>query len=617
MDDKSIIFSLRLDYYRAVRCWKCYNLKPSLNICNSLSRRLTSLISTNESNSPAQELVQLKHLIWFLKLKCLADDYYVNESLLLNETDIDSNDEQVRIFSGMSTAQVHTQGSLVEATQVVGHSKLTSTRSKIVTRHRTGVITGRISNLASRQGSSRTISSYRPLTTSLTATQTAFSRTTRPLLKFSTCYLLSKLVFEYLYNAQVVTNKCPDYRQCLEYLNLVQSTAREDLVKLEGRRKDGHHKSLSGLLSVAGDTDERKSLGVFWLISFGTCYFNLRMNKQAEEYFNLAKTINLKYVDSFAWLVKIYLRCNQPAKVLEVCKEGLKHSKNAILYNWMARVQSLNSDLYTANMNLKELLAHSPTNIEALANVGHFAFYSEKLEQSLRCFERIQQLSLNQATNDNDDIMKGSSAELLNNLALANFYCGFYHNAMPLFLKAFLNSPSKEVTSDIWYNVSFIPISFGYKNLAIACLRLALKNNSQNEQALNNIGVLKCGNLINETLHYENMQELWPSTYQKPTLASESELKNHDDHSCLNGAFDEAETYFGTPVESVHGDNFAEPGALADQPEMLYNMALVKKKRGQLLSSVRFCNMYLAHDPSNYHIRNVLSEIQNLVLHDS
>lgn len=621
MYSKKDVQSLRILYFRANRCWRSNNLKTCLLICDALTSRLNELISTTKH--PTQEVMQLKHLVWFLKIRCLANDYYVNEPLLLNEGDID-DEEQVRVFSGRSKSRIGTTNRVGVTTNTSTHQtgdacKNATASGMVETRPRTGgILTGRMPSVSSRQ-SSRATTAYRPLTTSLTATQTAFSRSTRPLLKYSTCQLLSKIMFEYLYNAQSVSNKCPDYRQCLEYLNVVQNTIRKHSSRIGNSQTNTSSGNNKGSLLISTDqvNDERKSLGVFWLNCFGACYYNLHMNKQAEEYFQQSILLNPKHLDSYAWLVKIYLRYNQPLKILNTCENGLKHSRNALLYNWMARVQSLIGDLYAANLSLRDSLSFYPTNLEALANVGYFAFYSDNLERSLKCFQRIQQLSANQSAcniRDLNIIGGGSSAELFNNLALCNFYCGFYHKVMPLFSNAFLNSPSKEVTSDIWYNVSFLPLSCGFKNLAIACLRLSLKNNSQNEEASNNLGVLKYECQINDSIHYDNRQELWSCSTQQKQHNSEIELKNLDDHDQYRSMYDEAETYFRPLAETGQTDkNINDP--VDCQPEMLYNMAIIKRKRGQLLASVRYCNLYLNCDQNNHHVRNILREIRQIVSH--
>lgn len=653
--------NLKVSYCRASRCWRSNNLRSCLKICNELTRELGSLTNNHRESSQqlVVELARLKNLVWFLKIRCLADDYYVNESLLLNEDDIDS-DDQVRTFSSATRQSVAarlstaTRMSMVTGDATVGKRLTTGTSGIVESRQRTAILTGKMASVSSRH-SGRATTSYRPLTTSLTATQTAFSRSTRPILKYSTSCHLSKPLYEYLYNAQTVANKCPDYRQCLEYLNLVRNSLRKqnsNRTKLQDKNKKStsmkRQDSSVTLIQIDDANDdgdsikERRSMGTFWLLSYGICYFNLHMNKEAEEYFKLAAKTNSKCLDAYTWLVKIYLRSNQPIKVVKVCEKGLINCKNPILYNWLARVQSLICDSYAANLSLRESLVYYPTNLEALANVGHFSFYGDKLEQALKCFERIDQLTANQLSSMNQfvgenpasqSLGSNSTAELLNNLAICNFYCGNYHKVIPLFQRAFLSSPSKEITSDIWYNVSFIPISCGMKNLAIACLKLAIRNDSQNEEAINNLGVLKYGQLINDTHHYENKQEQWANWAgmgKKSSTSSgrpASTLANLTDQQRLQqqAFFNEVETYFCPPVpdQSIFEDEDGQPEQATPinlglgQPEMLYNMAVVKRRRGQLLASSNYCKLYLETDQNNYIIRNLQEEIKELISHDS
>lgn len=632
MELQSKIKVLQLNYIEALRCWQTNNLRSCLSICDNLTRDLDTVSDRNDKD----ESLKLKQLVRFLKIRCLADEYYSNESLLLHEDDIEGNsdDQVVRVYSGARVVSSRAGGTVRTRTVATRGSESTTTttrgRTALDSRVKTGILTGRAPSAGSRQGSQgRSVSSYRPLTTSLTASQTAFSRSTRPLLKYSTNKYLAKSIYEYLYNAQVATNKCPDYRQCLEYLNLVQSSCRmRSKLKFAVKTKVMGKSNSSNLVSLDDDeSDENnrrrdsQALGVYWLISFGICYYNLHMHKQAEEYFQSASSVDPNFLDCYTWLIKVYLITNQPANVLKTCRIGLSKSKSPLLYNWMARVQSLMGDLYAANLSLRSSLSYYPTNIEALSNVGYFAFYSDKLEQSLKCFERIQQLTYNRTTTQDSDLgaSGGSTAQLLNNLATCYFYNGDHHKVLPLFFEAFLSSPNKEVTSDIWYNMSFVPLSFGFKNLAMACLHLALKNNSQNEEAMNNLGVLKFGPMINGNfdLHFENRQEFWGST-QTISYGSEVELKNATDHKRCKSLYDEAESYFRPPNGDTQPNrDDDEFNVILSQPEMMYNMAILKRARGELLKAVIYGNMYLDKDPNNYSIRSLLREIHQLVAHDA
>lgn len=568
--------NFRLLYIQALRCWTCNNLKSCITICDLLVRKLRLFPDASGDS----EMVYLKHQIWFLKIKCLADSYHLNESLLINEDDAGSDTRVVSV-----TARTENTARSKQSHRPEGGSR-TITRDKTpsgikFSHPQTGMISGRRSNINSRN-SNRGLSSYRPLTTGLTSTKTAFSRSTRPLLKYSSSSLLSKLIFQYLYNAQVSTSLCPDYGQCLEYVNLASKINQDDKSKSK-------------------DTSE----SIFWLVASGICCFNLGMYKESEGHFRRACMLRLRYLDPYTWLIKIYLKQGQLESVLKVCDEAQRNCKSPILYNWMARVQSLLGDALVAQTNLRESLKLFPTNLEALANVGYFAFYNEEPELALRCFERIQQLSSSQLVCLDQKQELGESCQLLNNLALCYFYSGFYHKVIPLFMKSFLSSESKEMTSDIWYNLSFIPMGCGLMDMARACLELALNNDSQNLQAWNNLGVLKYKNQIEENVHFENMCELWSSSPIK--MDSWKELSNLDDLGEFSAACDDAE---------VHFKHSASLDASVEQPEMLFNLALVNKRRGRLLDSVKYCNQYLEHDPENYQISSLLAEIKRMIFHD-
>jgi len=649
--DPETLVDIKTSYCRAIRCWQSNNLASCLQLCNQITLGLNNVA---EPQRTAHSLASLKQLVWMLKIKCLAEDCYVNEALLLNEDDLDTED-QVCTFTATTSATAKRRSGLIrqDATATSGAPRPKSGRplsagrwsgtGGLANQRRTGIITGRMPSASSRRtsGAGRATSSYRPLTTSLTATQTAFSRSTQPLLRYANNHMLDKIVFEYLYNVQKVTNKCPDYRQCLEYLNSVQQNYRDRWARLadqsatvlpaQRKRKDLEQKANHGqrLVDVLDDSDTtngRELLDCFWLIAFGTCYFNLAMHKLAMDYFVAAKESNPRHLDAYLWLVKIYLRLNEPIRVLKTCDEGIANCKNAIMFNWKARVQSLLFDTYAAHATLKDSLHFYPTNIEALANVGHFHFYADKMEQALDCFQRIHQLSMNSlglsdGLSSDQRYPANASSELLNNLALCNYYAGNITKVLPYFQQAFLGSPNKETTSNIWYNLSFVPLGLGFVNLSIACLNMAIKSDSQNEEAINNLGVLKYGPKVNDPLHYKNKQESWDIQDNLKDYALN--LKNCDSQEYRRNQimFNEAESYFSTPGSLVDiSDDGLEPeanGSYFKQTEMLLNMAVVKYQRGQLLSSVKYCQNYLEYDQNNYMVLNLMREIKQLVSHDS
>lgn len=581
-ESPSTSLDLRPLYLQALRCWICNNLKDCITICDYLTKKLQALSGSDNADSLSEQ----KHQVWFLKIRCLADSYHINESLLINEEDA-GGDAQVT-----STSR-NTSFGLISRRPDTGNRALaqniTSSGAKL-NRPKTGMISGRMHGISSRH-SNRGLSSYRPLTTGLANSQSTFSRSIRPLFKYSQCKPLSKLIYQYLYNAQTSTNSFPDYRQCLEYINLANKSSRSS--EVDGRRfRDGED--------------------IFWLMASGICYFNLNMNKEAEGHFMKSRDLDKKLIEPYTWLIKIYLKMGQLGFVLKVGDEALIHCKSSIVYNWMARVQSLIGDAASAHSNLRESLKHFPIDLEALANVGYNAFYSEEPELALRCFERIQQMSMSQHVSTSQEGELRESCQLLNNLALCNFYNGNYHKVIPLFLKSFLSSESRDMTSDIWYNLSFIPLMCGLKNMARACLEISLKNNSQNFQALNNLGVIKFKDLIEDNIHFENISEMWSSS--QPRLSSSNELSNLEDLDELTVKYDEAEVHFGQLNEGSRDQHSGL--ATIEQPEMLFNLALLNRKRGHLLKSNIYCNLYLEHDPNNYHIANLLSDLKQLLFYD-
>lgn len=675
VDIASRITSAQIDYFRAYRCWKSNDLSLCAKILEGLVRQLNELLSV-ESLAEERRIQYLKQLIYFLKIKCFADLYYIDEPLLLNEDEI-VGEERIKVFTATSEDPAErlvrprttldrpqSQRSEQTSSQTSATALLTGNLSR-----RSGVITGRMTTLAT--SSSRANTSYRPLTTSIAVSQSAFSRSTRPLLRHSTCPLLSKLLFSYLYNVQSSSNRLPDYRQCLEYLHLVyqarisaasrsrkQASFQNEGVANEGpenRERDEEEvaakveierESSDELVPLAASSarhhqfvDKLHSqtqtlrLGAFWLVAFGKCYFNLNMLRLAEENFRKSLECDKKYVDAYTWLIKVYLRRSEPLKVLATCEDGLAATQSSILKNWLARAQSIVGKFMEANTVLLDLLRLDPTNFEALANVGHYSFYGGKFDEALRCFERIELIWGQDQLHDcfEADVAFGSQAgggddggelaaaaslaseqlaysstpQLQNNLALCYFYSGFYHRVVPAFQRALVAAHDAQTTSDIWYNLSFVALSSGLLNLAVACLQLAVKLDSQNKQALNNLAVmrLRLASRAAGELHFCSKLEpplgAAPSAGDSPAeAAAAAEAAALDEaEACLSSALPQS-------VESA-------------EPEALFNLALVQERRGELRAAAANLRLYAQRDPANYAALQMLREIRGLVADDT
>lgn len=635
---------LAVQYIRAHRCYVAGDHKTCQTICNKIDKRLSSMGGGVQASESAVSREQLKSLLWSLRSRRFAAETFVDESLLLEEEEVQADEGQIRQVSRGSLATTTQSGARTTRPQTARvaapfsrASNLKSSGAGVASlmassrRPRTGMLTGSrqaIAGIGSRGQDSSSgrmltaLSAYRPLTASLTATQTAYSQSTRAYLAYANCRLIAKQVYEHLFCLQQRQqfarasgsggSTCADYRQCLEYLSMQKAANNAKRRQLERLNHDTTN--LIGTIQTDSEDHncDNNESDTFWHVAHGCCYFKLNMLRQSEESFRRALNYDPRLLDAYVWLIKVYLRLNQPKDILNVCDQGLEHCKSAILHNWKARVMSLSGDLYAANTSLRDSLLYFPTNIEALANVGHFAFYDDRLDLALHCFEIIDVLISNNRLYALD--INRSQAQLLNNLALCHLHCGSYEKVVPLLQRALLATRpgDNEVVSDIWYNMSFATMKAGLIGLTMDCLRLALKYDPQNQAALNNLGVIKFGNLITRPIHFPNKHELWTTGHAD--LASMS--PNGDDNHITEDTFDEtiyaeAETYFTSTISTINEET------IQCEPEMIHNLAVLKWHRGQFEDALKYCNAYDAYDSSNCHIEYIKRNIGELLRVDA
>ena len=116
-------------------------------------------------------------------------------------------------------------------------------------------------------------------------------------------------------------------------------------------------------------------------------------------------------------------------------------------------------------------------NVEGIASLASYHFYTDQPEVALRLYRRLVQLGVN-------------NAELWNNMGLCSYYAGQYDIALNCFEKA-LDVADDSNLADIWYNVSQVAIGIGDLGFAYEALKIAISVDPNHSEAFNNLGVLE------------------------------------------------------------------------------------------------------------------------------
>ena len=112
----------------------------------------------------------------------------------------------------------------------------------------------------------------------------------------------------------------------------------------------------------------------------------------------------------------------------------------------------------------KQVLKFDNNNIEAIASIAAYNFYTDKPEVALRFYKRLLQCGIN-------------TAEIWNNLGLCCFYAAQYDMALSCFERA-LPLGDDVTQADIWYNIGHVGIGIGDLGLAYQAFKISISFNS-------------------------------------------------------------------------------------------------------------------------------------------
>mgnify|MGYP001048108895 CR=1 FL=1 len=213
----------------------------------------------------------------------------------------------------------------------------------------------------------------------------------------------------------------------------------------------------------------------WWKARLGKCYFQLGLFRDAQKQFE--SSIKMQdMVPTHLELGKVYLRLDQPNYAQTQYTKALEiHSEDEHLTLAQARVKELMNDSEKAANMYKAVLRVNPSNIEAIASLASFNFYTDHPEVALRFYRRLLQLGI-------------WNVEIWNNLGLACYYSGQYDLSLKCFEKALDSDGSN---AEVWYNLSHLAIGMGEVNMAYHSLKMAVKVDNSHAEAYSNLGILE------------------------------------------------------------------------------------------------------------------------------
>ena len=221
----------------------------------------------------------------------------------------------------------------------------------------------------------------------------------------------------------------------------------------------------------------------WWKERLGRSYYHTGMLRDAEK--QLLSSIKIQpTINAYLLLAQIYVKLDQPSNTIEILKKAMKDFKyESEFHVSLGRVYEMLNESEKSFTHYKLALAKENNNMEAVACIANHFYYEDSPEVSLRFYQRLIELGIN-------------NAEIWNNMALCLFTNSQYDLFMPCVERALKNA-DETTYSDIWYNIAQIALGLGEPETVLRALRLSLSHDGTNAEALNNLGIveLKRGNV--------------------------------------------------------------------------------------------------------------------------
>lgn len=213
----------------------------------------------------------------------------------------------------------------------------------------------------------------------------------------------------------------------------------------------------------------------WWKARLGKCYFQLGLFRDAQKQFESSLKIE-DVIPTHIELAKVFLRLDQPNFAQNEYQKALdKHGEEENLQLAQARVHDLMNESDKSAALYKSVLLLNPCNVEAIASLASYNFYTDHPEVALRFYRRLLQLGIN-------------NLEIWNNLGLACYYAGQYDLSLKCVERAL---DCEDSNGDLWYNLSIVAIGMGELVLAQQALKIAVSVDNTHAEAYNNLGVLE------------------------------------------------------------------------------------------------------------------------------
>lgn len=113
------------------------------------------------------------------------------------------------------------------------------------------------------------------------------------------------------------------------------------------------------------------------------------MIKDAEKQF-ISSLKNQDMISTHIELAKVAIRQDQPMKAIDTYTQALvKHSFDTHLITGIARVHDLLNDPAKAIVYFKKVIVFDNSNIESVASLASYHFYTDQPEIALRFYRRL------------------------------------------------------------------------------------------------------------------------------------------------------------------------------------------------------------------------------------
>lgn len=215
----------------------------------------------------------------------------------------------------------------------------------------------------------------------------------------------------------------------------------------------------------------------WWKARLGKCYYQLGLLRDAEKQFKSAIK-QCPMLETYHELAKVHIKMDQPAVVLDLYMRAMeKFPLDAGLVIGVARIQEMLGKEEQALEFYKKALRLDNSNVECVACLASFYFYSDQPEVAMRYFRRLLQMGVN-------------NTEIWNNLALCTFYASQYDMTLNCFDRAFQFADDSNM-ADVWYNVGQAAIGVGDLGLAYQAFKISISCDNSHSESYSNLGVLE------------------------------------------------------------------------------------------------------------------------------